>query len=68
MPTKTEPTLGVMDAARRLELQERAVLAFLRGDEAPRRIAARVGVSLDDLYDMARVYREAGRYALARRG
>jgi hypothetical protein len=45
-------------------LRERAVLALLRGDEAPRSLAARLGVSLDDLFDWLELYRDAGRRAL----
>lgn len=45
-------------------MRERAVFALLRGDEAPRSIAARLGVSLDDLFDWLELYRDAGRRAL----
>ena len=45
-------------------LRERAVLALIRGDEAPRSIAARCGLSLDELFYWFDVYRESGRRAL----
>jgi hypothetical protein len=44
--------------------RERAVLALLRGDEAPQVIAARHGVDLDELFDWLERYREAGRHGL----
>ncbi|MEZ4428262.1 MAG: helix-turn-helix domain-containing protein [Nannocystaceae bacterium] len=52
--------------ASRVTARERAVLAFFRGDESPRGIAARFGLTLDELFDWIHVYREAGRSALAR--
>ncbi|MBK9757946.1 MAG: hypothetical protein IPO88_31420 [Nannocystis sp.] len=49
------------DAARR---RERAVLALLRGAEAPQAIAAGCGVTLDDLFEWLERYREGGRREL----
>ena len=46
-------------------LRERAVLAMLRGDEAPRSIAMRFGLPLEEIFYWLDVYREAGRRALA---
>jgi hypothetical protein len=46
-------------------LRERAVLAMLRGDEAPRSIAVRFGLPLEEIFYWLDVYREAGRRALA---
>jgi hypothetical protein len=48
-----------------LEAMEQAVLAMLAGAETPRDIAARAGVSLAELRHWERLYREAGRAALA---
>ncbi|MBL9106691.1 MAG: hypothetical protein JNL82_37565 [Myxococcales bacterium] len=45
-------------------LRERAVLAMLRGDEAPRSIAVRFGLPLEEVFYWLDVYREAGRRAL----
>ena len=45
-------------------LRERAVLAMLRGDEAPRSIAVRFGLPLEEIFYWLDVYREAGRRAL----
>ena len=44
--------------------RERAVLALLRGGEAPLAIAGRFGVELDALLDWLERYREAGRRGL----
>lgn len=61
--------LGAMVRPRTLEnpeiaLRERAVLAMLRGDEAPRSIAVRFGLPLEEVFYWLDVYREAGRKAL----
>ncbi len=48
-----------------IALRERAVLAMIRGDEAPRSIAMRFGLPLEELFYWLDVYREAGRRALA---
>ncbi len=48
-----------------IALRERAVLAMLRGDEAPRSIASRFGLPLEEIFYWLDVYREAGRRALA---
>ena len=48
-----------------IALRERAVLAMLRGDEAPRSIAVRFGLPLEEIFYWLDVYREAGRRALA---
>lgn len=45
-------------------LRERAVLAVIRGDEAPRSIAVRFGLPLEEIFYWLDVYREAGRRAL----
>lgn len=45
-------------------LRERGVLAMIRGDESPRTIALRLGLSLEELFHWLDVYREAGRRAL----
>ncbi len=45
-------------------LRERAVLAMIRGDEAPRSIAVRFGLALEEIFYWLDVYREAGRRAL----
>ena len=45
-------------------LRERAVLAMIRGDEAPRSIAIRFGLPLEEIFYWLDVYREAGRRAL----
>lgn len=45
-------------------LRERAVLAMIRGDEAPRSIAMRFGLPLEEIFYWLDVYREAGRRAL----
>ncbi|AUX42477.1 hypothetical protein SOCE26_039100 [Sorangium cellulosum] len=50
------------DAAKR----EEAVIAVLRGDEAPRAIAERYGVSRAELDRWVEVYREAGRSAVGK--
>ncbi len=47
------------------ELAERAVLALLHGDEAPREIAARFGISVAELFLWLDRYRHAGRSGLA---
>jgi len=61
--------LGAMTRPRTLEnpevaLRERAVLAVIRGDEAPRSIAVRFGLPLEEIFYWLDVYREAGRRAL----
>lgn len=61
--------LGAVVRPRTLEnpeiaLRERAVLAMLRGDEAPRSIAVRFGLPLEEVFYWLDVYREAGRKAL----
>lgn len=61
--------LGAMVRPRTLEnpeiaLRERAVLAMIRGDEAPRSIAMRFGLPLEEIFYWLDVYREAGRKAL----
>ncbi|WP_437682085.1 transposase [Sorangium sp. So ce131] len=58
MPTRT----AGHDPARR----EEAVIAVLRGDEAPRAIAERYGVSRAELDRWVEVYREAGRSAVGK--
>lgn len=45
-------------------LRERAVLALIRGDEAPRSIAVRFGIPLEELFYWLDVYRESGRRVL----
>lgn len=50
------------DAARQ---RERAVLALLRGGEAPLAITGRFGVEVDELFDWLERYRECGRGGLA---
>jgi hypothetical protein len=45
--------------------RERAVLALLHGDEAPRTIAARCGISVSELFRWLDRYRDAGRGGLA---
>lgn len=62
--------LGAVTRPRTLEnpeiaLRERAVLAMLRGDEAPRGIAVRFGLPLEEIFYWLDVYREAGRRSLA---
>ncbi|MFP2905189.1 hypothetical protein ACLESD_09050 [Pyxidicoccus sp. 3LFB2] len=47
------------------QAMEEAVLELLAGTEAPKAIAARTGVSLAELRHWERVFREAGRAALA---
>jgi transposase-like protein len=46
-------------------LRERAVLAMLRGDEAPRSVAMRFGLPLEEIFYWLDVYREGGRRALS---
>jgi transposase-like protein len=46
---------------------EQAVLALLQGDETPKAIAARYGVTHGELHAWGETYRAAGRAALARR-
>jgi hypothetical protein len=48
------------------EVMAEAVLALLSGEEIPKDIAARVGVSLKQLRSWEQVYKEAGQAALAR--
>jgi hypothetical protein len=57
----TAPAASERSARR---IRERAVLALLRGGEAPQQIAARHGVELDDLFDWLERYRSAGRGGL----
>lgn len=45
-------------------LRERAVLAMIRGDEAPRSISMRFGLPLEEIFYWLDMYREAGRRAL----
>ena len=45
--------------------REAAVIAMLRGDEAPRVIAARIGASLELVWSWVDTYRRAGQGALA---
>jgi hypothetical protein len=59
MPVSARKTPGA-------HVMEEAVLALLRANEPPEAIAARLGVSLPDLRDWERRYREAGRTALSR--
>ena len=47
-----------------IALRERAVLALLRGDEAPRSIAMRFGLPVEEVFYWLDVYREAGRRSL----
>ena len=47
------------------DARERAVLALLHGDEAPRNIAMRSGVTVAELFVWLDRYREAGRSGLA---
>ena len=68
-PPQGAAPLGAMVRPRTLEnpeiaLRERAVLAMLRGDEAPRSIAVRFGLPLEEVFYWLDVYREAGRKAL----
>lgn len=61
--------MGAMTRPRTLDnpeigLRERAVLALIRGDEAPRSIAVRFGLPLEEIFYWLDVYREAGRRAL----
>jgi hypothetical protein len=48
------------------EVMAEVVLAMLSGEESPKDIAARVGVSLKQLRSWEQVYKEAGQAALAR--
>ncbi len=73
-PQSTPPPMGAaplpaMTRPRSLEnpqvaLRERAVLALIRGDEAPRSIAVRFGIPLEELFYWLDVYRESGRRVL----
>ncbi len=56
------PAASRVDSARR---RERAVLALLRGAEAPQAIAARCEVTLDELFEWLERYREGGRRELS---
>ncbi len=48
-----------------VQTMEEAVVALLTGAEAPKAIAAQVGVSLAELRHWERTFREAGRAVLA---
>ena len=68
-PPQGAAPFGALVRPRTLEnpdigLRERAVLAMLRGDEAPRSIAVRFGLPLEEIFYWLDVYREAGRRAL----
>jgi len=68
-PPQGAAPLGAVVRPRTLDnpeigLRERAVLAMLRGDEAPRGIAMRFGLPLEEIFYWLDVYREAGRRAL----
>jgi hypothetical protein len=47
------------------QIMAEAVVAMISGEESPKDIAARVGVSLKQLRDWERIYKEAGQAALA---
>ena len=69
-PPSGAAPVGAISRPRTIEnpeiaLRERAVLAMLRGDEAPRSIAVRFGLPLEEIFYWLDVYREAGRRALA---
>lgn len=68
-PARGAASFGQVERPRTLEnleiaLRERAVLALLRGDEAPRSLAVRFGLPLEEMFYWLDVYREAGRKAL----
>lgn len=68
-PPQGAAPLAAMTRPRTLDnpeigLRERAVLAMIRGDEAPRSIAIRFGLPLEEIFYWLDVYREAGRRAL----
>ena len=48
-----------------VQAMEDAVVELLTGAEAPKAIAARLGVTLAELRHLERTFREAGRAALA---
>ena len=60
-PAAVEPSASPTVASK-----EAAVLALIRGDEAPRAIAARAGASLADLFAWFDAYRSGGRDRLER--
>ncbi|WP_437933038.1 hypothetical protein [Sorangium sp. So ce341] len=62
----TPPEAPAGGAAPGAQAREAAVLAMIRGDEAPRAIAARARVSLETLWSWVDAYRAGGRERLGR--
>lgn len=59
-----EPPVPSPSIATSISAKEAAVLAMLRGDEAPRLIAQRAGISLETLWNWIDAYRAGGRSRL----
>jgi Helix-turn-helix domain len=62
------PEVGPRSAGLDPVEMEKAVLAMLAGDEAPKAIAGRFGISREKLDRWVEIYRASGREALGKQG